>query len=205
MRAKIEELRTYRQMSESVLASLVSEDRLDVIQQQLRNGKGLEDIYKTLKGDAVPSQIGSDNSPAWERELSAQSSKRGSWLSDLGSGTGGSPGDPHAYNRAVEQEVGEEHSSSSYTEAWTTVTSDGVFIEHLLSLYFCWEYPIFASLCRQHFLTDFRTGRRNYCSSLLVNAVLAVGCLFSSQPGEGTGFDNSEGRGQQFFRETERL
>jgi hypothetical protein len=205
MRAKIEELRTYQQMSESVLASLVSEDRLDVIQQQLRNGKGLEDIYKTLKGDAVPSQIGSDNSPAWERELSAQSSKRGSWLSDLGSGTGGSPGDPHAYNRAVEQEVGEEHSSSSYTEAWTTVTSDGVFIEHLLSLYFCWEYPIFASLCRQHFLTDFRTGRLRYRSSLLANAVLAVGCLFSSQPGEGTGFDNSEGWGQQFFCEAERL
>jgi hypothetical protein len=205
MRAEIEELQTYRQMSESVLGSLVSEDRSDLILQQLRNGKGLGDIYKTLEGDAVPSQICSDKSSAWDRELSAQSSTRGSWLSDLGNGTGISRGDRYTYDGVVEQEVGEEHSSSSYTEPWTAVTSDGVLIEHLLSLYFCWEYPIFASLCRQHFLTDFRMGRRRYCSSLLVNAVLAVGCLFSSQPGEGTSLGNSEGSGQQFFCEAERL
>jgi hypothetical protein len=205
MRAEIEKLQTYRQMSESVLASLASEDRSDQIQHQLWNGIKLEDIYETLKGDAVPSQIGTDNLSPCHKKLSSQSSKRGSWLSDLGSGTRGSPGDLHANNGAVEQEVGEEYSSSCYTEPWTTVTSDVVFMEHLLSLYFCWEYPIFASLCRQHFLTDFRIGRRKYCSSLLANAVLAVGCLFSSQPGAGTGFDNNEGHGQQFFREAERL
>jgi hypothetical protein len=134
-------------------------------------------------------QIGSNKPWAWDRELSAQSSKRGSWVSDLGSGNGGSREDPHNYERRWRrraQEVGEEHTSSSHTDPWTAVTSDNVLTEHLLSIYFCWEYPIFASLCR-HFLTDFRTRQRRYCSSLLVNAVLARGYLFSGQPGEGTG------------------
>ncbi|KAH6667682.1 fungal-specific transcription factor domain-containing protein [Halenospora varia] len=207
MKAEIEELRTYRQMSESVLGLLVSGDRSDLIVRQLRNGRGVEDIYKTLEGEAALLQTSSNDSSAWDRELSAKSSKRGSWVSDLGSRTGRSQEDPHSHDGdgVVEQEVGEEHSPGNHTEPWTAVTSDDALIEHLLSLYFCWEYPIFASLCRQHFLTDFRTVRRRYCSSLLVNAVLAVGSLFSSQSGEGTDLDNSEGSGQQFFCEAERL
>lgn len=36
------------------------------------------------------------------------------------------------------------------TRLWTTVTSDTELIEHFLALYFCWEYPIFASLSKEH-------------------------------------------------------
>ncbi|KAH7029673.1 fungal-specific transcription factor domain-containing protein [Microdochium trichocladiopsis] len=45
----------------------------------------------------------------------------------------------------------------------------------------CWEYPTFASLSKQHFLKDFRDGRQRYCSSILVNALLALGCRFADQ------------------------
>lgn len=58
---------------------------------------------------------------------------------------------------------------------WTTVTSDLALIKELMAFYFCWEYPIFASISKTEFLPDYLSGRRRYCSSLLVNAMLAVG------------------------------
>jgi hypothetical protein len=64
--------------------------------------------------------------------------------------------------------------------AWTTITNNINLILHLLALYFCWEYPIFAPLSKKHFLQDFRDGRHRYCSPLLVNALLALGCRFST-------------------------
>src|SRR5256885_1609592 len=44
-------------------------------------------------------------------------------------------------------------------ETWTTITADGALVQHLLALYFCWEYPTFASLSKGHFLKDFMDGR----------------------------------------------
>ncbi|XWW98407.1 hypothetical protein V2A60_006407 [Cordyceps javanica] len=87
---------------------------------------------------------------------------------------------------------------------WTTVTDDIGLVEHLLGLYFCWEYPTFASLSKEQFLRDFSEGRPRYCSSLLVNALLALGCRFSSFPkkkkkaGPGAPYPS----GQQFFDES---
>ena len=95
--------------------------------------------------------------------------------------------------------------SSNINEAWTEVTSDGELVEHLMALYFCWEYPTFASLSKEHFLDDFRAGRRRYCSSLLVNAMLAVGCRFSTQATARVDPDDSETAGDHFFAEALRL
>ena len=36
-------------------------------------------------------------------------------------------------------------------DRWTNVTSDQEFIEHLCTLYFRWEYPLFASVSKEHF------------------------------------------------------
>ncbi|KAI0996624.1 hypothetical protein K3495_g11559 [Podosphaera aphanis] len=67
-------------------------------------------------------------------------------------------------------------------EGWTSISSDYVWIDHLMGLYFSWEYPIFAPLSKDHFLEDYKSGNERYCSSLLVNAILAVGCRYSLQP-----------------------
>ncbi|KAH7330045.1 hypothetical protein BKA65DRAFT_48944 [Rhexocercosporidium sp. MPI-PUGE-AT-0058] len=56
MKAEIEELKVYQQASEFVLSQLSFEDRAGPILRQLREGKGLQDIYKTLNGDAAPPQ-----------------------------------------------------------------------------------------------------------------------------------------------------
>jgi Fungal specific transcription factor domain len=93
----------------------------------------------------------------------------------------------------------------NYNQSWTNVTSDGAFVEHLMTLYFCWEYPTFASLSKEHFLEDFRNGIRKHCSSLLVNALLALGCRFSTMPQARKDPQNRHTSGDHFFEEALRL
>ncbi|KAK3947755.1 fungal-specific transcription factor domain-containing protein [Pseudoneurospora amorphoporcata] len=88
---------------------------------------------------------------------------------------------------------------------WTTITSDNSLVQHLLALYFCWEYPTFASLSKEHFLKDFMDGRPRFCSSLLVNALLALGCRFSSQPSTRENPNDPYSSGDHFFKECQRL
>ncbi|KAF5697412.1 nitrogen assimilation transcription factor nirA [Fusarium mundagurra] len=89
--------------------------------------------------------------------------------------------------------------------AWTTVTNDINLVLHLLALYFCWEYPIFAPLSKKHFLQDFRDGRHRYCSPLLVNALLALGCRFSTNLITRVNSEDPQSAGDHFFKESQRL
>ncbi|KAG5655963.1 hypothetical protein KAF25_001533 [Fusarium avenaceum] len=88
---------------------------------------------------------------------------------------------------------------------WTVVTSDSSLVQHLLALYFCWEYPTFASLSKEHFLQDFRDARNRYCSPILVNALLALGCRFSTQPMSRANPNDPYTSGDHFFKEALRL
>ncbi|KAK6956076.1 hypothetical protein Daesc_001346 [Daldinia eschscholtzii] len=88
---------------------------------------------------------------------------------------------------------------------WTTVTADSGLVSHLLALYFCWEYPTFASLSKEHFMKDFISGRDRYCSAILVNALLALGCRFSTQPNTRANPNDSRTAGDHFFKESLRL
>lgn len=88
---------------------------------------------------------------------------------------------------------------------WTAITTDTSFVQHLMALYFCWEYPTFASLSKEHFLRDFQNGRPRYCSPMLVNALLALGCRFSSQPSTLANPDDPYTSGDHFFKECLRL
>lgn len=88
---------------------------------------------------------------------------------------------------------------------WTSITSDLNLVQHLLALYFCWEYPTFASLSKEHFLRDFKEGRARFCSDILVNALLALGCRFSSLPNTRSNPDDPYTSGDHFFKESLRL
>jgi hypothetical protein len=89
--------------------------------------------------------------------------------------------------------------------AWTDVTIDDNLVHHLLALYFCWEYPTFASLSKEHFLLDYTSGNERFCSSLLVNAILSVGAMFSDLPQIRTDPEDSATAGLQFFHEAQKL
>lgn len=88
---------------------------------------------------------------------------------------------------------------------WTNMTADINLVHHLLALYFCWEYPTFASLSKEHFLRDFQNGRQRFCSPMLVNALLALGCRFSTQPMTRESPNDSYTSGDHFFKEALRL
>ncbi|XXH02229.1 hypothetical protein Hte_008597 [Hypoxylon texense] len=88
---------------------------------------------------------------------------------------------------------------------WTSVTTDANLVSHLLALYFCWEYPTFASLSKEHFMKDFLKGTHRYCSPILVNALLALGCRFSTKPNTRANPNDSRTSGDHFFKEALRL
>lgn len=93
----------------------------------------------------------------------------------------------------------------SPNRTWTEVTQDVRLVEHLMALYFCWEYPTFASLSKEHFIADFRVGLPRYCSPLLVNAMLALGCRFSDLPESRVDPTDLTTSGDHFFAEAKRL
>lgn len=95
--------------------------------------------------------------------------------------------------------------TESKSGTWTNITSDIGLIHHLLALYFCWEYPIFAPFRKESFLRDFHEGRNRYCSPLLANALLALSCRFSTLPFIRADSNDPNTAGDHFFAEAERL
>ncbi|KAH8705092.1 putative C6 transcription factor [Talaromyces proteolyticus] len=89
---------------------------------------------------------------------------------------------------------------------WTRVTDDERLVEHLMTMYFTWHYAYFTTLSKPLFYRDYRCGHSSqYCSSLLVNAMLALGCHFSSWPGARENPNDSATAGDHFFKEAKRL
>lgn len=99
----------------------------------------------------------------------------------------------------------DEQPYSRFEVRWTEVTSDNALVEHLFTLYFCWEYPVFLTLSKEHFLADFQAGNPRYYSPLLVNALLALGCRFSAQQDSHVDPSNASTPGHRFFTEAKRL
>lgn len=89
---------------------------------------------------------------------------------------------------------------------WTEVTDDDSLIGHLMTMYFTWHYPFFTTLSKNMFYRDYIRGvSSSYCSALLVNAILALGCHFSSWQGAFDDPQNLATAGNHFFREAKRL
>ncbi|KAK4178263.1 fungal-specific transcription factor domain-containing protein [Triangularia setosa] len=127
-------------------------------------------------------------------------SRVGSWIESQGSSA-----DPTRF-RGLDSVLAPDFPEMRVpTATWTNITSDPALVQHLLALYFCWEYPTFASLSKEHFLRDFTDGRPRFCSSILVNALLALGCRFSSKPNTRANPDDPHTSGDHFFKECQRL
>jgi hypothetical protein len=88
---------------------------------------------------------------------------------------------------------------------WTALTTDIDFVERLLDLYFQWSHPFYVVFSRECFYRDFHSGRRKYCSALLVNAILSFACHFSDEPAGRTDPDDPRTAGDHFFAEARRL
>jgi hypothetical protein len=208
MRSEIEQLRREQQASQRILDALLSNNNSSDVIRQLRNGEALEHIMEGVKS----SSISASNGPHIHYPLdSTESTLKIAGSSSVDS----SSQEDHIHsqrNRGQHIILGDQFDSSEplqhhgptyNSELWTSVTSDQALVEHLLALYFCWEYPICATVSQEHFMDDFRKGRRRYCSSLLVNALSALASRFSDQPGiKRAGGSNA---GDDFFEEAGRL
>lgn len=96
--------------------------------------------------------------------------------------------------------------------SWSEVVKDRQLVIHLMNMYWNWHYPYFTTLSRSMFWRDFLRGKprrvprgRVYCSSLLVNAMLALGCHFTDVPGAYCVAGDSRTKGDHFFAEAKRL
>ncbi|KAK4103669.1 hypothetical protein N658DRAFT_283634 [Parathielavia hyrcaniae] len=103
-------------------------------------------------------------------------------------------------------------SSEEPTVSWSEVTKDTQLIVHLINMYFNWHYPYFATLSKSLFYRDFLKGKPHreprttvYCSPLLVNVMLALGCHFTSVAGAFAAPGDSKTKGDHFFAEAKRL
>lgn len=63
---------------------------------------------------------------------------------------------------------------------WTTVCSDDALMRDLLGVWLRCEYHFTAAFQKDLFLEDMAAQREDFCSSLLVNIVLAYSCVQSS-------------------------
>lgn len=63
--------------------------------------------------------------------------------------------------------------------AWTSVSSDDKLMRQLLNIYFLQEHHAAPFFHKDYFLEDIVAKRHDFCSSLLVNATLAMACMSS--------------------------
>ncbi|OAX84326.1 hypothetical protein ACJ72_01296 [Emergomyces africanus] len=102
--------------------------------------------------------------------------------------------------------VEQNQDTDDYITGWTRVTKSKELIRHLLTMYFTWHYAYFTTMSKKLFYRDFVKGRpTQYCSPLLVNAMLALGCHFSSWPAARRDPNDSATAGDHFFKEAKKL
>ncbi|KAI0132201.1 fungal-specific transcription factor domain-containing protein [Xylariales sp. AK1849] len=96
--------------------------------------------------------------------------------------------------------------------SWSDVTKDTELVVHLMNMYFTWHYAYFTTLSKNLFYRDFFRGKpvgtphkTTYCSPLLVNAMLALGCHFTEVAGAFATPGDSWTKGDHFFAEAKRL
>ncbi|KAK6386687.1 hypothetical protein LTR65_008750 [Meristemomyces frigidus] len=192
------DLQTLQQQNDAldvVVASLRSLPEAEAITllRELRGDTNPEDLAASLRANVqlppsfAPQTLEADfaqhvsSTPSGSSALSREQSFDGSQLSLTSTG------------------------SDDASAVWFQVPQDVELVEHLLSLYFCWAHPFYHFFARDHFLHDMGQGRTEFCSALLVNAVLAFACHYSDRPSARADPSNPATAGDAFFAEAKRL
>ncbi|KAI5867928.1 hypothetical protein GGS23DRAFT_591738 [Durotheca rogersii] len=95
--------------------------------------------------------------------------------------------------------------SNVVVSKWTTVTSNDHLLRRLLTAYTYYQHPWTAAFHLKYFLDDMAAGRERFCSSLLVNAVLAAACHMCRDIPDRTKFWLPHTLAYQFSAEARRL
>lgn len=182
-----------------IVASIRSSTDAEVaeIVQQIRADEDLDNIAESLKKNVMlPERSGAKSA---EGELSDLIGRP----SIDASGVLKHYGHTSSLSLVSDGERSPMHLQTS--EAWTRVTRDAAFVEHLLSLYFCWAHPYYVLFSKELFLDDMAKGRSKYCSPLMVNALLAFACAYSDRLEARENPSDHGTAGDHFFAEAKRL
>ncbi len=230
----IDNLKTRNSTLQTLVQAILNypENEVPDLVKQIRTCESLDDVAESIlaKDNGVEQDDGLDEAPTndngtpsgvpkFEKELSGKMGKlrldNGSVsiiggtsnLIFMGSGTDGEDG-------ASSTDDSEQYEEQEYAiTSWTEVTSDPDLVVHLLNMYFAWHYTYFTTLSKSLFYRDFQRGKTaheirrktEYCTPLLVNAMLALGCHFTSWPQARENPKDSATAGDHFFREAKRL
>lgn len=221
----IDNLRNRNTTLQTLVQAILNYDEDDVLDlvRQIRASEDLEAVAESIlkrenKLDIpvsnLPAQEGEtstlDAVPKFESELSGKMSelKLDGAVKYVG-GTSNLIFLPDGSDNEVsfEDDISEDsNTADDIITSWTTVTTNKELIRHLLTMYFTWHYAYFTALSKKLFYRDFIQGRSTqYCSSLLVNAMLALACHFSAWPAARRDPDDSATAGDHFFKEAKRL
>jgi len=224
---KIDSLKTRNSTLQTLVQAILNaaEDDVPNLVKQIRTCESLDDVADNIlrqeQGIEEEDEDFDDNPayttanlPTFETELSG---KMGELRLENGSvrflgGTSNliylDPTDDHEGFTGSEVYQQQEDPLTS----WTTVTMDTEVIIHLINMYFTWHYPYFTTLSKSLLYRDFLLGkaigspkRTVYCSSLLVNAMLALGCHFTNSPKGCADPNDPTSKGDVFFAEAKRL
>lgn len=214
---------TLQTLIEAILNS--PEDEVAALVQEIRTCESLDVVAEKIaardNGD-IEEDEDEDDSPVGERRAPATifeshlAGKMGDLRLDEGAVRyiGGTSNLIHLAQEETESDSRDEYlQQEDPLLSWTTVTADPDLVLHLVNMYFTWHYTFFTTLSKQLFLRDFMLGRPppyasqkpHYCTPLLVNAILALGCHFTSHAGARSNPEDSATTGDHFFREAKRL
>lgn len=190
-------------------------ENLEVVAAEVQSQ--LDSANREVNEEAIPSSESASVSTNIERELASQIGHM-----RLADGAihflGGTSNLRFSQNGEGKLTDGKREETIVYTRnediirSWTTVTSDVDLILHLLQLYFTWHYPSFVTLSKSLFFRDFFRGkpaehveRIEYCTPLLVNSMLSLGCHFTLRPGARSDGGDQATAGDHFFRQAKKL
>ncbi|KAK3721035.1 hypothetical protein LTR37_003325 [Vermiconidia calcicola] len=201
------------------LLNLEEEDAFDLV-REIRSCDNLDAVAAKIAehshganvDGSSPLQDGVSDTPTFETQLYG---KMGDLRLDGGSvrHIGGTSNLIYINQDDSEEEVDEYPQHEDPVSSWTTVTDDADLVLHLLNMYFTWHYTYFTTLSKTLFYRDFLLGKpppntkrkTHYCTELLVNAMLALGCHFTSRNGARENPADSATAGDHFFKEAKRL
>ncbi|KAF2473962.1 pathway-specific nitrogen regulator [Lindgomyces ingoldianus] len=231
----IDNLKTRNSTLQTLVQAILNypEDEVAVLVQQIRTCESLDAVAEAIMAkengmeddDDEPVSPFTNNDPSvptFESQLSGNMGELRledgstryiggtSHLIYVGGGTDGTDGtdSPASYSNVDHYQQQEDPLTS-----WTEVTSDPELVLHLVNMYFCWHYSFFTTLSKSLFYREFLLGKpppgsrrkTEYCTPLLVNAMLALGCHFTSWPGARVDRNDSATAGDHFFKEAKRL
>ncbi|KAF4993698.1 hypothetical protein FDECE_13338 [Fusarium decemcellulare] len=88
---------------------------------------------------------------------------------------------------------------------WTTVCSDDALMRRLLAAFFLQDHDWWTAFHKDYFLRDMAHMRDDFCSALLVNALLALSCNYYRGLSQRTEFWSHKTLGYRFLAEAKRL